>query len=223
MRRVARWIRAFGESRCFRILTVISLILAFLPMAVGTGESEAERAFAYEEKVAPASTGGIVAVPLVHTITTSQDTPITGIEEDTAEDEMLEEVFAFVQMVLSESLETDPDTDMSATMWCALTDLIVATLTTATARLSKQSSSRKESLQDTQQTTRLTSIRLGMPTRCLTTETQNGMEKRVLAELSLRSIRFSTDMGGATISELNLEITTGNTTGDLNHKTKVEE
>lgn len=133
-RRVARRRRFYGVLRWFTMLLLIALAFASLPFPVGSEASgSAEEIVTFAETTAPTEsessnltpdTPGLVT--LVHT-TTSQPEPIPPTEPK-SEVEDVEymplyteaDAIALAKMGWGEALVTQSDTEIAATMWCAL-------------------------------------------------------------------------------------------------------
>ena len=133
-RRIARRRRFFGVLRWFAMALLIALLFAFLPVPVGTDASQLDREVVpFIEPTEPQEVkpdgGAIEVVPLVH-ISTIPAEPDPEAEEPIEAETIPEPIrpklytdadaIALAQMGWGEALVTQSDTEIAATMWCAL-------------------------------------------------------------------------------------------------------
>ncbi|MBR3973055.1 MAG: hypothetical protein IKJ99_03775 [Oscillospiraceae bacterium] len=131
-RRVACRRKFYGVLRWFSIVLLIAVMFASLPLPVG---SEAKGELNIVETVAPTlaestepDPGSIGLVPLLHTTTYQPEKEQPTEPQDEAEPKKVEymplytepDAIALAQMGWGEALVTQSDTEIAATMWCAL-------------------------------------------------------------------------------------------------------
>lgn len=132
-RRVARRIRYYGVQRWFSMLLLILLAFASMPLPVSTeASSRPEEIIVFTESTMPTqpeSTAPALDTPglvtLVHTTYQPDptDPPVPGDEAEEVEYMPLyteADAIALAKMGWGEALVTQSDTEIAATMWCAL-------------------------------------------------------------------------------------------------------
>lgn len=123
-RKVARLRRFYGVLRWLSVILLIAMMFASLPLPVGT---EAKGELDIIETVDPTQVesteptpGSLGLVTLVHTTTYQPEQPTKPQKVEYMPLYTEEDAIALAQMGWGEALVTQSDTEIAATMWCAL-------------------------------------------------------------------------------------------------------
>lgn len=123
-RRVARRRRFYGVLRWFSVALLIAMMFASLPLPVGSEAKGDLDIFVTVDPTQPESTepdpGSLGLVTLVHTTTYQPEQPTEPKKVEYMPLYTEADAIALAKMGWGEALVTQSDTEIAATMWCAL-------------------------------------------------------------------------------------------------------